>query len=62
MDAIEGYWTAFAKAGDPNGGSNPTWPAYSMAMDQNITLDTTISLATGLNKVNCDFWDGISAL
>jgi para-nitrobenzyl esterase len=60
VDAIEGYWTAFAKSvGDPNGGSNPMWPAYTMAADQYQDLDTTVTTATGLEKANCDFWDSL---
>jgi para-nitrobenzyl esterase len=59
VDAIEGYWTQFAKTGDPNGGSNPMWPAYTTAADQNLTLDTTIAVSTGLEKANCDFWENI---
>jgi para-nitrobenzyl esterase len=56
---IEGYWTRFAQNGNPNGGSNPMWPAYTMAGDQSIDLDTTVSVTTGLEKANCDFWDSI---
>jgi para-nitrobenzyl esterase len=59
VDAIEGYWTQFAKTGDPNGGSNPMWPAYTTAADQNLTLDTTIGVSTGLEKASCDFWENI---
>jgi para-nitrobenzyl esterase len=59
VDAIEGYWTRFAATGDPNGGTAVAWPAYSASADQNITLDTTISVATGLEKASCDFWDNI---
>jgi carboxylesterase type B len=59
--AIEGYWTQFAKNGDPNGGSNPMWPAYTTMGDQNLTLDTTITVATGLEKASCDFWDALAA-
>ena len=36
------YWANFAKAGDPNGSSLPTWPVYSNN-DLLIHLDTTIS-------------------
>ncbi len=60
VDAIEGYWTQFANNSDPNGGSNPTWPAYTTAADQNLVLDTTISISSGFEKSNCDFWDGIA--
>jgi para-nitrobenzyl esterase len=61
VDAMEGYWTAFAQHGDPNGGSNPMWPAYTTAGDQNLNLDVSITVGTGLEKANCDFWDGIAA-
>jgi para-nitrobenzyl esterase len=60
VDAIEGYWTRFAVTGDPNGGSAPTWPAYTTAGDQYLTLDTTIAAGTGLEKAKCDFWDSIA--
>jgi hypothetical protein len=57
VSAMEDYWTKFATTGDPNGGSNPMWPAYTTAGDQNVNLDTTITVGTGLKKANCDFWD-----
>jgi para-nitrobenzyl esterase len=61
VDAMEGYWTQFAQNGDPNGGSNPMWPPFTTAGDQHLNLDTTITVGTGLEKANCDFWDGIAA-
>jgi para-nitrobenzyl esterase len=32
-DAIEGYWTNFAKTGDPNGGGLPQWRPYAPASE-----------------------------
>jgi para-nitrobenzyl esterase len=61
VDAMEGYWTRFAQSGDPNGGSDPSWPAYTTAGDQNLNLDTSITTGTGLDKANCDFWDSYVA-
>ncbi len=61
VGAIESYWTQFAKTGDPNGGSNVTWPPYTTAGDQHLNLDTTITVGTGLEKASCDFWDGIAS-
>jgi para-nitrobenzyl esterase len=60
-DAMEGYWTAFAQGGDPNGGSNPMWPPYTTAGDQNLNLTPSITVGTGLEKANCDFWDSYVA-
>jgi para-nitrobenzyl esterase len=59
VSAIEGYWTQFAQNGDPNGGTNPMWPPYTTAADQDMDLDTTLSVTTALEKANCDFWDSI---
>ena len=28
---MSGYWVAFVKSGDPNGGSRPEWPKYDLA-------------------------------
>jgi len=33
-DHAGAYWTAFAKTGNPNGGAEPVWPAYSTAKDE----------------------------
>jgi para-nitrobenzyl esterase len=59
--SMEDYWTRFATTGDPNGGSDPSWPAYATASDENISLDTTITVDAGLEKGSCDFWDDLVA-
>jgi para-nitrobenzyl esterase len=44
------YWTQFAKTGDPNGGGNPMWPAYTTASDSILTLDApaaNVKVTTG---------------
>jgi para-nitrobenzyl esterase len=58
--AVQGYWTRFAKTGDPNGGGAPAWPAYTAAQDQHLTLGMTIATGTGHNKAKCDFWDTVT--
>jgi para-nitrobenzyl esterase len=36
---IEGYWTSFAKNGDPNGAGRTTWPKYSPESDTVLEFD-----------------------
>ena len=33
-DAMAGYWTTFAKTGDPNGGGRPAWPEFGDEPDR----------------------------
>jgi para-nitrobenzyl esterase len=60
--AVQGYWTRFAKAGDPNGAGAVAWPAYTTAQDQHLKLDMTIEAGTAHNKAKCDFWQTIPIL
>ena len=57
--SVQNYWTNFAKTGDPNGGTEVTWPEYTAAGDQSLTLATTVKAGAGLKKELCDFWDGV---
>ncbi|MCC7043615.1 MAG: carboxylesterase family protein [Acidobacteria bacterium] len=38
---VVGFWTNFAKAGDPNGAGLPTWPAWSAATRQLMRIRDT---------------------
>ena len=55
-----GYWTQFAKAGDPNGhagATSPMWPAYAAASDAYLELlDPTPTATANLKQTQCDFW------
>ncbi|HSK01111.1 MAG TPA: carboxylesterase family protein [Kofleriaceae bacterium] len=51
--AIQGYWTRFARGGDPGGA--PAWPAYGPS-DPALVLDAAISTATAIRQADCDFW------
>ena len=59
-DAMRGYWTRFAATGDPNGGGEPAWPAYTTTSDQYMELGGSIRARSGLLKEACDLFDRIS--
>jgi para-nitrobenzyl esterase len=40
-DAMNAYWVAFAKTGDPNGDGRPRWPAYTAETD--AIMDFTVA-------------------
>ena len=54
---MRGYWTRFARAGDPNGGGATAWPRYDASTDPYIRLDLQTSTGMALKKDLCDFWD-----
>lgn len=60
--AMQGYWTRYAVASDPNAGAPSdavTWPAYDAATDEHLGLDLTIVKGSGLRKETCDWIDGV---
>ncbi|MGZ6096519.1 MAG: carboxylesterase/lipase family protein [Polyangiales bacterium] len=56
---MEGYWTRFAKAADPNGAGALAWPKYDAATDQHIVFETTTKIGSGLAQAHCDALDKI---
>jgi para-nitrobenzyl esterase len=61
VSRVQGYWTSFARTGDPNGGGAPSWPPYNASGDQAMMLDLPTSAAgTAYKKAQCDFWDTLS--
>lgn len=58
-NAVQGYWTQFARTGDPNHNDLRTWPRYESASDQSIRLDLVLDDLTGVRKQACDFWDAV---
>ncbi|WP_298196944.1 carboxylesterase family protein [Novosphingobium sp.] len=43
---VRGYWVGLAKTGNPNGGSRPKWPAYTVAADRALELGTKVEAKT----------------
>lgn len=60
-EAMQRYWSRFAASGDPNGGSDLTWPVYAAAADPYIHFDTEIDAAGGLFTANCDAIDELAS-
>jgi para-nitrobenzyl esterase len=55
-EAMEGYWTRFARAGDPNGGGAPAWPTFDDTSDKSMGFDVPSSVLTGFRRKECNFW------
>jgi len=49
-----GYWTNFARTGDPNGDSLPHWPRYDKDKEL-IHLDSTITSGPDINRPQFEF-------
>jgi para-nitrobenzyl esterase len=61
QDAIQSYWTSFARSGDPNASGQSSWPKYTEASDGLIRLVNPPVAATGLSRAACDYWDSFRA-
>ena len=56
-DAIQQYWTNFAKTGDPNGGSLPKWPKFDASARGYIEFTDGGPVAReGLRRPFCDLY------
>jgi len=52
---LMGYWTRFAKTGDPNGGDSASWPLLDEA-GRYLALDRTIETGAEAKADACAFW------
>jgi para-nitrobenzyl esterase len=57
-EQLMGYWTRFARTGDPNGGDAVVWPPLDQA-DQHVVLDRTIAVGSHAKSEACAFWHGL---
>ena len=52
--AMSGYWTQFAKTGDPNRPDLPLWPSYTSDQHQTLLLDKKIETISGARRDKLD--------
>jgi para-nitrobenzyl esterase len=55
---MAGYWTTFAKTGDPNGTGLPVWPQFGTQGRQTLVLDDRVAVTRHWHDAECDFLDG----
>jgi para-nitrobenzyl esterase len=54
--SMQGYWTRFARTGDPNGEDALQWPRYDDATDQRINFAPQNSILSGFRREQCELW------
>jgi para-nitrobenzyl esterase len=56
-DAMNGYWSHFAAAGDPNGAGSPAqWPEFHPDADKRLQLDPSWQVIDNFRTEECAFW------
>lgn len=53
--ALQGYWSRFARSGNPNADGAVPWPRYDGA-DQRINFAAENSVVSGFRREECELW------
>ena len=56
-ETIAGYWTTFARTGDPNGDDRPTWPRFDPANPAAFHFREVSGLAPVPQRARLEFWE-----
>ncbi|WP_165421008.1 carboxylesterase family protein [Bradyrhizobium sp. Leo170] len=61
-DRMVGYWTEFARGGDPNGHGQPHWPRFRRNHQVYLSLvpPSPITVTNFETAHQCDFWDTLT--
>ena len=54
---VTGYWTSFAKTGDPNAAGLPHWQAYDRINHHTHLLRSDARSVAGVRRDKLDLWD-----
>jgi para-nitrobenzyl esterase len=54
-----GYWSQFAKTGNPNGTGSTLWPRYDASTDAMLQLDDTQTVINGYHNAQDDFFTSL---
>jgi para-nitrobenzyl esterase len=57
---MAGYWTRFAKTGNPNGEGSPEWPVYRKNHEDHFVIDEVVGAAEDLGGGACWLWSLLS--
>ena len=53
---VRGYWTKFARTGNPNHRGAVKWPRYTDRTDRRFNLDVQPSVLEQFRRSECEFW------
>jgi para-nitrobenzyl esterase len=55
-ELMQGYWSRFAKTGDPNGGNAPTWPAFDAERKTRLGINAEPRPIENFRSTECAMW------